>query len=120
MFGGCLFGLFDIDPPSSDHFREVVLSVVWDHVFSAWFLNVVNFNLEVVAVGNSKASRNVELLEALADVLKLSVRHLGVELIAEGRPDKEESWHDLRLLVEATSISHIAVFEVFFAQHKFE
>lgn len=120
MFESCLFSLLGIYSPSRDHLGEVVLSVVRDNVVPTRLLDVENFNLEVVAVGDTETSRDVELLQALADVLELSVRHLRIQLVAEGRSDEEKSWHDLRLLVEAASITHISVFVVFRADHEFE
>jgi len=65
----CLFGFLSTDPSRGDQLCEVVLSVIRKDTVSARFLDVVDLDIEVVAVGDAQARRNVKLFQTLANVL---------------------------------------------------
>lgn len=118
--GSRLFCLFGIDPPGCDDLGEVVLSVIWYHGLPTWLLNVIDVHLEIIQVGNTEPSCDVELFQAFADVRELLVGHLSVQLAAERGPDKEESGHHLRLFVERSQVTLLTVLVLLLSQSVFE
>ena len=120
MLDSRFLGFFGRDSARLDHLSEVVLGVVWNHALSAWLLNIVDLDREVVLVGDAEPSRDVELLQALADVLQLLVGHLRVQLVAERGTDEEKPRNNLWLLVEAASVAHFTIFKVALAKSVLE
>jgi len=94
------------------------VGIVRQYIVSARLLNIVNFDSEVVAIGNTQASGDVKLLQTLADVLQFRVRHLRVKLVAERSSYKEQDWHHFRLFVKTAQVSTASILVMFFAKFK--
>jgi len=81
------------------------LSVIREDTFSAWFLDIVYLDVEVIAISNAQARSNVKLLQTFTDVLQLWVRHLSVQFSAERGSDEENIGNDIWSFVEAADVA---------------